>query len=144
MRLPPRGAKRHRKAFRTTSRVSPSPPFDARRGGVKRINALIYEEIRGVLKIFLENVIRDAVTYTEHARRKTVTAMDVVYALKRPLAEPFTALEAKFPLLNSTFHSIVLKRLLTTPLQGKTLWCLNLSSELSGMFRRPHGSRCVK
>uniref|UniRef100_A0A0D3G8R6 Histone H4 n=1 Tax=Oryza barthii TaxID=65489 RepID=A0A0D3G8R6_9ORYZ len=29
------------------------------------------------------NVIRDAVTYTEHARRKTVTAMDVVYALKR-------------------------------------------------------------
>ncbi|PRP86027.1 small nuclear ribonucleoprotein G [Planoprotostelium fungivorum] len=34
-------------------------------------------------KVFLENVIRDAVTYTEHARRKTVTAMDVVYALKR-------------------------------------------------------------
>ena len=38
---------------------------------------------RGVLKVFLENVIRDSVTYTEHARRKTVTAMDVVYALKR-------------------------------------------------------------
>ena len=55
----------------------------ARRGGVKRISGLIYEEVRGVLKIFLENVIRDAVTYTEHAKRKTVTAMDVVYALKR-------------------------------------------------------------
>ena len=26
---------------------------------------------RGVLKVFLENGIRDAVTYTEHARRKT-------------------------------------------------------------------------
>ena len=38
---------------------------------------------RSVLKVFLENVILDAVTYTEHARRKTVTAMDVVYALKR-------------------------------------------------------------
>ena len=37
----------------------------------------------GVLKVFLENVIRDAVTYTEHGRRKTVTAFDVVYALKR-------------------------------------------------------------
>uniref|UniRef100_A0A8C4R2W0 Si:ch73-368j24.1 n=1 Tax=Eptatretus burgeri TaxID=7764 RepID=A0A8C4R2W0_EPTBU len=36
-----------------------------------------------LLKVFLENVIRDAVTYTEHAKRKTVTAMDVVYALKR-------------------------------------------------------------
>ena len=34
-------------------------------------------------KLRLENVIRDAVTYTEHARRKTVTALDVVYALKR-------------------------------------------------------------
>ncbi|KAK8938249.1 hypothetical protein KSP40_PGU020268 [Platanthera guangdongensis] len=40
-------------------------------------------ETRGVLKIFLENVIRDAITYTEHARRKTVTTMDVVFALKR-------------------------------------------------------------
>jgi hypothetical protein len=46
-------------------------------------SGLIYEETRGVLKVFLENVVRDAVTYTEHARRKTVTAMDVVYALKR-------------------------------------------------------------
>ncbi|KAG5672307.1 hypothetical protein PVAND_002441 [Polypedilum vanderplanki] len=54
-----------------------------RRVGVKRISGLIYEETRGVLKVFLENVIRDAVTYTEHAKRKTVTAMDVVYALKR-------------------------------------------------------------
>ena len=55
----------------------------ARRGGVKRISSLIYEETRHVLKSFLENVIRDSVTYTEHARRKTVTALDVVYALKR-------------------------------------------------------------
>lgn len=36
-----------------------------------------------LIQVFLENVIRDAVTYTEHARRKTVTAFDVVYALKR-------------------------------------------------------------
>jgi len=55
----------------------------ARRGGVKRISGLIYEETRGVLKVFLEHVIRDAITYTEHARRKTVTLMDVVYALNR-------------------------------------------------------------
>merc|ERR1712227_776951 len=55
----------------------------ARRGGVKRISHFIYEDTRHVLKSFLENVVRDSVTYTEHARRKTVTAMDVVYALKR-------------------------------------------------------------
>ncbi|CAG9330838.1 unnamed protein product [Blepharisma stoltei] len=55
----------------------------ARRGGVKRLSGLVYDETRNVLKSFLENVVRDAVTYTEHARRKTVTALDVVYALKR-------------------------------------------------------------
>ena len=55
----------------------------ARRGGVKHISGLTYEEMRGVLKVFLENVIRDVVTYTEHAKRKTVTPMDVVYTLKR-------------------------------------------------------------
>ena len=55
----------------------------ARRGGVKRISFYIYEYSRDVLKGFLQGVVRDAITYTEHAKRKTVTAMDVVYALKR-------------------------------------------------------------
>ncbi|KAL3105513.1 hypothetical protein niasHT_026947 [Heterodera trifolii] len=40
----------------------------ARRGGVKRISGLIYEENRSVLKVFLENVIRDAVICIFHAR----------------------------------------------------------------------------
>ena len=77
--------KRQRKVVRDNIQGITKPAIRrlARRGGVKRISGLIYEETRGVLKVFLENVIRDAVTYTEHARRKTVTAMDVVYALKR-------------------------------------------------------------
>jgi histone H4 len=55
----------------------------ARRGGVKRISFYIYEYSRDVLKGFLTGVVKDAITYTEHAKRKTVTALDVVYALKR-------------------------------------------------------------
>jgi histone H4 len=55
----------------------------ARRGGVKRISGGIYDETRQVLRVFLEKVVGDAVIYTAHANRKTVTAMDVVYALKR-------------------------------------------------------------
>ena len=79
------GAKRHRKVLRDNIQGITKPAIRrlARRGGVKRISGLIYEETRGVLKVFLENVIRDAVTYTEHARRKTVTVHDVLYALKR-------------------------------------------------------------
>jgi histone H3/H4 len=80
------GAKCHRKVLRDNIQGITKPAIRrlARRGGVKRISGLISRwETRGVLKVFLENVVRDAVTYTEHARRKTVTAMDVVYALKR-------------------------------------------------------------
>jgi histone H4 len=55
----------------------------ARRGGVKRMHSDIYEETRGVLKVFLENLLRDTMVFTEYAHRKTVSALDVVHALKR-------------------------------------------------------------
>ena len=55
----------------------------ARRGGVKRISCDTNEEIRGILTGFLKNVIHDAVLLSEHARRKTITTNDVVYALNR-------------------------------------------------------------
>mmetsp|Transcript_23787 Transcript_23787/g.54209 ORF Transcript_23787/g.54209 Transcript_23787/m.54209 type:complete len:104 (-) Transcript_23787:145-456(-) len=79
------GGKRHRKALRDTIHSITKPAIRrlARRGGVKRISGLIYEETRGILKVYLEDLIRDTVTYTEHARRLTVTAMDVMHALKR-------------------------------------------------------------
>jgi histone H3/H4 len=76
---------RNRKVLRDNIQGITKPAIRrlARRGGVKRISGLIYEETRSILKVYLDNVIRDSVTYAEHARRKTVTAMDVVYALKR-------------------------------------------------------------
>ena len=79
------GAKRHRSKKRDNIRgiTKPSIRRLARRGGVKRISGLIYDEVRGVLRLFLENTIRDAVTYTEYAKRRTVTPLDVIYALKR-------------------------------------------------------------
>jgi len=80
------GAKRHnkRQASNTINGITkPAIRRLARRGGVKRISGLMYDESRSVLKSFLTNVVRDSVTYCEHARRKTVTALDVVYALKR-------------------------------------------------------------
>ena len=79
------GAKRHRKVLRDNIQgiTELSIRRLARRGDVKRISGLIYEETCGVLKVSLDNAIRDSATYTEHARRKTATAMDFVYALKR-------------------------------------------------------------
>ena len=77
--------KRQRKVVRDNIEGITKPAIRrlARRGGVKRINGIMYEKTRSVLKVFMEGVIDDAVKYTEHARRKTVTATDVVHALKR-------------------------------------------------------------
>ena len=55
----------------------------ARRGGVKRISGHMYSETRTVLKVFVSKLVKDSATYTEHANRKTITALDVVNALKR-------------------------------------------------------------
>lgn len=55
----------------------------ARRGGVKRIAGTVYEETRGVLKVFLENLVLNALVYTEYGHRKTVTPSDVVRSLRR-------------------------------------------------------------
>ena len=49
------GAKRHRRRLKENIQGITKPAIRrlARRGGVKRISGLIYEETRGVLKVFL-------------------------------------------------------------------------------------------
>ena len=79
------GAQRHRKILRENIKGITKPAIRrlARRGGVKRISGLIYEETRCVLMIFLRGVIHDAIQYADCARRRTIVALDVVHALKR-------------------------------------------------------------
>jgi histone H4 len=54
----------------------------ARRGGVKRMSTLCYDETREALKMFLGKVIEKTIIYTTQCKRKTVTAMDVVHGLR--------------------------------------------------------------
>ena len=63
------GAKRHRKVLQTTSGITKLAIRAT--GRAARISGHIYEETRGVLKVFLENIIRDAADDTEHARAQT-------------------------------------------------------------------------
>lgn len=78
-------ARRHKRKLRDSISGITKPAIRrmARRGGVKRVSGAIYEDVREALRAFLRLVIRDAITYTEHARRSTVTAKDVVFSLKR-------------------------------------------------------------
>ncbi|KAH8832368.1 hypothetical protein DL96DRAFT_1459171, partial [Flagelloscypha sp. PMI_526] len=80
------GCRRHRKILRSQEPPCVTNPVWrrlARKGGVKRMSGMIYGEARNVLKMYLEQLIKETVIYTEHAGRSTVTVMDVVYALKR-------------------------------------------------------------
>lgn len=78
------GAKRHRRVVRDAAQGITKPAIRrlARRGGVKRISAKIYEKIRDALKNFLKKFVYAAVSYAEHGKRKTVTPLDVIYGLK--------------------------------------------------------------
>ncbi|KAI1363039.1 histone-fold-containing protein [Xylaria arbuscula] len=55
----------------------------ARRGGVKRISAQIYDDVRQALRFRLEQIIRDCVTYCEYRQAKTITINDVLHSLRR-------------------------------------------------------------
>jgi len=77
--------KRHRKILKDNIQAITKSDIRrlARRGGVKRISGMIYQETRDVMKTFLQSILRDCVLITEHSKRKTVTATDVIWALKR-------------------------------------------------------------
>jgi histone H3/H4/ubiquitin len=79
------GRKRHRKVLRDNIQGVTKGAIQrlAQVAGVKRISGLVYEEIRGVLKVYLENVLQNAILYTEHSRRRTVSVGDVEAALNR-------------------------------------------------------------
>lgn len=52
------------------------------KAGVPSNSGLVYEEVRGILKLHLENVIRDTITYTEHDKALRVQVRHVQKALE--------------------------------------------------------------
>jgi len=79
------GAKRHHKILRDNIRGINKPDIRrlARRGGVKRISGMIYDETRTALKNYLTTVLQDCVLCIEHRSAKTITIGDVLFALRR-------------------------------------------------------------
>ncbi|KAF8137875.1 hypothetical protein K438DRAFT_1638921, partial [Mycena galopus ATCC 62051] len=55
----------------------------ARRGGVKRMAGFMNEETRGYMIPYVQRLLADVVLHTTHDYRTTVTAKDVVRALRR-------------------------------------------------------------
>ncbi|TIA80067.1 hypothetical protein D6C76_03347, partial [Aureobasidium pullulans] len=78
-------AKRHRKILRDNINgiTKGSIRRLARRGGVKRISATIYDEVRAALKDRLKLLLHDICAILECTVRKTITVPDVVFVLNR-------------------------------------------------------------
>ena len=80
------GAKRHEKLSESVIRneiTMGGIRRMARRGGVKRISAGVYDETRDFIDYFLNVIIKDCGVFAEAGRKKTITAMNVILALKR-------------------------------------------------------------
>ncbi|KAF1786932.1 Histone-fold [Phytophthora cactorum] len=78
------GSKRHRYILRDNIQGISNQSIHrlARRAGVKRMSALIYQQTRAMFKVFVRNLVQDALKNIEHANRKMTSTMDVIYALK--------------------------------------------------------------
>ncbi len=55
----------------------------ARKGGIKRISDGVYGEVRDFVDYFVNQVVKDSAIFAEHAKRKAITALDVIYAFKK-------------------------------------------------------------
>jgi histone H3/H4 len=121
------GAKRHRKILRDNIQGITKPAIRrlARRGGVKRISGLIYEETRGVLKIFLENVRALCLSIAIPAHLYRFFRSSVIQS-----HTPSTPNERPSPPLMSS-----------TPLSGQA--ALSTASVLRLLILRPFACTCI-
>lgn len=54
----------------------------SKKAGVFRLSGLMYPEVRGIIRIFLEKLVKNAVIFAKHRRAKRVSEEDVRKALK--------------------------------------------------------------
>lgn len=59
----------------------------ARQAGVLRLDGQVYDELRGVVKVQLEQIIQASLTFTEHGRRTTVSTKDVLSGIESATGE---------------------------------------------------------
>jgi len=75
---------KHRKVLRDNIQGITKPVIlrIAHRGGAKSLSGLMYEETRGILKVFLEEILHDATIYKDYTKRKSYQVKDLDFALK--------------------------------------------------------------
>lgn len=80
---------RHRKMLRGNIQGLTNPAIRriCRQAGISRINGLLYDEIKGITKMRMEEILVAALTFTEADRRLTVSSTDVLNGIKSATGE---------------------------------------------------------
>ena len=97
--------RRHRKVLRdniqgiTTSQMCEL----AAASDITNVSGTFFREIRDVMKVKVQTLVRDAVTCTEHGRRRTVLAQDVLTAAVTQNDEG-SAVDLRSPSKNQHLH----------------------------------------
>ena len=75
---------KHRRVLRDSIQGITAPAIArlCQTAGIKRISKLVYEEVRGVMKLYVENTLKNALVFCEHSRRKTLQEGDLDAALQ--------------------------------------------------------------
>jgi histone H3 len=81
---PAAGAKRHRRVLRDNIQGLNQPALRrlCQRAGVTRMTSRVYEELRGITSVKLEELLRRAVVSLEHDGRKTLYVRDLEFAVE--------------------------------------------------------------
>ena len=76
---------KHRKILRDNVQGLTKPAIRrlCHKAGIKRIDGHIYEEIRGIAKIRMEEIIKDAINLTEHQKKKVVGDDEMLAAISK-------------------------------------------------------------
>ncbi len=100
---------RHRKVIRDSVQGITKPALKriCRRAGVKRISGSMYEEMRGVMKVFMENILKTSIIFMEHSRRKTLLIEDLDISME---SQNVYLGVAKNPNTDKTFESSKAKK----------------------------------
>jgi histone H2A len=80
-----REARRHRRVLRDNIQGITKHHINrlAARSGCVKVSQLIYEEIRGVTKVFLESILSDTIRFAEHERSVIISPEHVLSAAER-------------------------------------------------------------
>lgn len=83
------GTQRRKKVLRDNIQGITKPALKrlTLQAGAKSISGPVYDQLRSILKVYLEEIIRDSILYTESARRKRVSVEDVINGIQNATGE---------------------------------------------------------